>query len=119
MVPQKSVLFTGSISENICWGKKNATEEEIIYAAKIAQADEFIKELPNGYNTQVTREVLIFLAQKQRLTIARAIISKPEILILDDSSSALDFATDASLRTDLKSLSGTMTVLTVFKGLVL
>ena len=114
MVPQKSVLFTGSICENIRWGKKDATQKEIINAAKIAQADEFIKELPDGYNTQVTRGGLNFSGgQKQRLTIARAIIAKPEILILDDSSSALDFATDAALRTDLKNLSKTMTVLTV------
>ena len=114
MVPQKSVLFTGSICENIRWGKKDATRKEIINAAKIAQADEFIKALPDGYNTQVTRGGLNFSGgQKQRLTIARAIIAKPEILILDDSSSALDFATDAALRTDLKNLSKTMTVLTV------
>ncbi|MCB2293455.1 ABC transporter ATP-binding protein/permease [Clostridium algoriphilum] len=114
MVPQKSVLFTGSICENIRWGKKAASQEEIIDAAKIAQADEFIKELPNGYNTQVTRGGLNFSGgQKQRLTIARAIIAKPEILILDDSSSALDFATDAALRTELKNCSETMTVLTV------
>ncbi|MBX4265809.1 ABC transporter ATP-binding protein [Clostridium estertheticum] len=114
MVPQKSVLFTGTISDNIRWGKKTATREEIIDAAKTAQANEFIKELPDGYDTQVTRGGLNFSGgQKQRLTIARAIIAKPEILILDDSSSALDFATDAALRTGLKSLSDTMTVLTV------
>ncbi|MBU3072806.1 ABC transporter ATP-binding protein [Clostridium estertheticum] len=114
MVPQKSVLFTGTISDNIRWGKKTATREEIIDAAKTAQANEFIKELPDGYDTQVTRGGLNFSGgQKQRLTIARAIIAKPEILILDDSSSALDFSTDAALRTGLKSLSDTMTVLTV------
>ncbi|MCB2307968.1 ABC transporter ATP-binding protein/permease [Clostridium estertheticum] len=114
MVPQKSVLFTGTISDNIRWGKKTATREEIIDAAKTAQANEFIKELPDGYNTQVTRGGLNFSGgQKQRLTIARAIIAKPEILILDDSSSALDFSTDAALRTGLKSLSDTMTVITV------
>ncbi|MBU3098262.1 MULTISPECIES: ABC transporter ATP-binding protein [Clostridium] len=114
MVPQKSVLFTGTISDNIRWGKKIATSEEIIDAAKTAQANGFIKDLPNGYNTQVTRGGLNFSGgQKQRLTIARAIIAKPEILILDDSSSALDFSTDAALRTGLKSLSDTMTVITV------
>ncbi|MBU3198410.1 ABC transporter ATP-binding protein/permease [Clostridium estertheticum] len=114
MVPQKSVLFTGTISDNIRWGKKTATREEIIDASKTAQANEFIKELPDGYDTQVTRGGLNFSGgQKQRLTIARAIIAKPDILILDDSSSALDFATDAALRTGLKSLSDTMTVLTV------
>jgi len=114
MVPQKSVLFTGSICDNIRWGKKDATHEEIIKAAKIAQADEFIKELPDGYNSEVTRGGLNFSGgQKQRLTIARAIIAKPEILILDDSSSALDFATDAALRVELENLGKTMTVLTV------
>ncbi len=114
MVPQKSVLFTGSINDNIRWGKKNATEEEIVAAAKIAQADEFIKKLPNGYNTLVSRGGNNFSGgQKQRITIARAIIAMPEILILDDSSSALDFATDAALRSALKNCSNCMTVLTV------
>ncbi len=114
MVPQKSVLFTGSINDNIRWGKKNATEEEIVAAAKIAQADEFIRKLPNGYNTLVSRGGNNFSGgQKQRLTIARAIIATPEILILDDSSSALDFATDASLRSALKNCSDSMTVLIV------
>lgn len=114
MVPQKSVLFTGSINDNIRWGKKNATEEEIVAAAKIAQADEFIKKLPSGYSTMVSRGGNNFSGgQRQRLTIARAIIARPEILILDDSSSALDFATDAALRSDLKNCSDIMTVLIV------
>ncbi|WP_026884172.1 ABC transporter ATP-binding protein [Clostridium akagii] len=114
MVPQKSVLFTGSINDNICWGKKNATEEEIVAAAKIAQADQFIKKLPDGYSTMVSRGGNNFSGgQRQRLTIARAIIARPEILILDDSSSALDFATDAALRSALKNCSDIMTVLIV------
>ncbi|WP_315122017.1 ABC transporter ATP-binding protein [uncultured Clostridium sp.] len=114
IVPQKAVLFTGTIAENICWGKQNATDKEIIAAAKIAQADEFISKLPDGYNTQVSRGGLNFSGgQKQRLTIARAVVSKPDILILDDSSSALDFATDANLRRAINESSKNMTVLIV------
>ncbi|MBU5590213.1 ABC transporter ATP-binding protein/permease [Clostridium sp. MSJ-4] len=114
IVPQKSVLFTGSIAENIRWGKQNATDEEVKAAAKIAQADEFISKLPEGYNTQVSRGGLNFSGgQKQRLTIARALVSKPDILILDDSSSALDFATDVELRRAITESSKSMTVLIV------
>lgn len=114
VVPQKAVLFTGTISENIRWGKQNATDEEVNAAAKIAQADEFISNLPEGYNTQVSRGGLNFSGgQKQRLTIARAIVSKPDILILDDSSSALDFATDVELRRAITESSKNMTVLIV------
>ncbi|WP_097014348.1 ABC transporter ATP-binding protein [Anaerocolumna aminovalerica] len=114
IVPQKAVLFTGTIAENIRWGKQNATDEEIKAAAKIAQADEFISKLPEGYNTQVSRGGLNFSGgQKQRLTIARAVVSKPDILILDDSSSALDFATDAKLRRAITESSKNMTVLIV------
>lgn len=114
IVPQKAVLFTGTIAGNIRWGKQNATDEEVIAAAKIAQADEFISKLPEGYNTQVSRGGLnLSGGQKQRLTIARAVISKPDILILDDSSSALDFATDAALRLAIKKSCENMTVLIV------
>ena len=114
IVPQNAVLFTGTIAENIRWGKQNATDEEIIIAAKIAQADEFISKLPDGYNTQVSRGGLNFSGgQKQRLTIARAVVSKPDILILDDSASALDFATDAALRKAINDISKNMTVIIV------
>ena len=114
IVPQKSVLFTGTIAENIRWGKQNATDEEVKAAAKVAQADEFISKLPEGYNTQVSRGGLNFSGgQKQRLTIARALVSKPDILILDDSSSALDFATDVELRRAITESSKNMTVLIV------
>lgn len=103
IVPQKAVLFTGTIAENIRWGKEDATEEEIMQAASIAQAEEFIRKLPEGLNTQVSRGGLnLSGGQKQRLTIARAVVGKPSILILDDSSSALDFSTDAALRKALK-----------------
>ncbi|CAH1056238.1 ABC transporter ATP-binding protein [Paenibacillus pseudetheri] len=114
IVPQKAVLFTGTIAENIRWGKEDATEEEIMQAASVAQAEEFIRKLPEGLNTQVSRGGLnLSGGQKQRLTIARAVVGKPSILILDDSSSALDFATDASLRKALKESSQQMTVLVV------
>lgn len=114
IVPQKAVLFTGTVAENIRWGNENATDEEVIAAAKIAQAHEFISRLPEGYSTPVSRGGLNFSGgQKQRLSIARAIASKPEILILDDSSSALDFATDAALRLAIKQISNNMTVLIV------
>lgn len=114
IVPQKAVLFTGTIAENIRWGKEDATEEEIMQAASVAQAEEFICKLPEGLNTQVSRGGLnLSGGQKQRLTIARAVVGKPSILILDDSSSALDFATDAALRKALKNSSQEMTVLVV------
>ena len=114
IVPQKAMLFTGTIAENIRWGKEDATEEEIMEAASVAQAEEFISKLPEGLNTQVSRGGLnLSGGQKQRLTIARAVVGKPSILILDDSSSALDFATDAALRKALKMSSQEMTVLVV------
>jgi ATP-binding cassette subfamily B multidrug efflux pump len=98
-VPQKAVLFTGTIAENIRWGNETASDEDIIEAAKIAQAHEFIEKMKDGYETMLSRGGLnLSGGQKQRLTIARAVVSKPEILILDDSSSALDFSTDAALR---------------------
>lgn len=114
IVPQKAVLFTGTIAENIRWGKEDANEEEIMQAASVAQAEEFIRKLPEGLNTQVSRGGLnLSGGQKQRLTIARSVVGKPSILILDDSSSALDFATDAALRKALKESSQQMTVLVV------
>lgn len=114
IVPQQAVLFTGSIAENIRWGKQDASLDEIIEAAKIAQAHEFVQQLPEAYQTEVTRGGLNFSGgQKQRLTIARALVAKPKILILDDSSSALDFATDAALRAALHKNGQDMTVLLV------
>ncbi|WP_019553845.1 ABC transporter ATP-binding protein [Propionispira raffinosivorans] len=114
IVPQQAVLFTGSIEDNIRWGKQDASLDEIIEAAQIAQAHEFVEQLPDVYQTAVTRGGLNFSGgQKQRLTIARALVAKPEILILDDSSSALDFATDASLRAAIRKNGQDMTVLLV------
>lgn len=103
MVPQKSVLFSGTIEENLKWGKHDAAPDDMIKAAKVAQAYEFIEKKPEGFSTQIVQGGRnLSGGQKQRLAIARALIKKPEILILDDSSSALDYATDASLRRELK-----------------
>ncbi len=107
MVLQKSELFSGTVEENIRWGSKNASDEEVIKAAKIAQADEFITTIPNGYKGMISEKgASLSGGQKQRLSIARAILKKPEILIFDDSTSALDLGTEASLqealRTELK-----------------
>ena len=99
VVLQKNVLFTGSIKENIKWGKKDATDEEIIAACRAAQAHDFIMSQPNGYDTVLAQGGLnLSGGQKQRLCIARAIIKQPKILILDDSTSAVDTATEAKIR---------------------
>lgn len=103
MVPQTAVLFTGSIRDNLHWGKANATDEECWEALAIAQADEFVRQLPDGLDTRVMENGKNFSGgQKQRLTIARALIAKPSLLILDDSLSALDYQTDLNLRKALK-----------------
>ena len=103
MVPQENKLFAGTIAENICWGKEDATLEEIKNACRIAQIDEYIEGLPGKYNSKVEERGSNFSGgQKQRLTIARALIKKPKILILDDSVSALDSTTEANLRKALK-----------------
>lgn len=99
IVPQNAVLFAGTIRENMKWGKKDATDEEIYRALEIAQAKEFVDAKPDGLDTQILQGGKNFSGgQRQRLTIARALVGEPEILILDDSASALDFATDAKLR---------------------
>ena len=103
LVSQSAVLFTGSISDNIRYGKKDATDEEIIYAAEIAQATDFISEMPLGFETELAQGgTNVSGGQKQRLSIARALVRKPEIYIFDDSFSALDFKTDSKLRAALK-----------------
>ncbi len=102
-VMQKSELFSGSVSENIRWGKENASIEEVIHAAQIAQADEFISDFSDGYATRIAEKgASLSGGQKQRMSISRALVRKPEILILDDSTSALDLATEAKLRSALK-----------------
>lgn len=99
VVLQKNVLFTGTIKENIRWGNKNATDEEVINACKLAQAHGFIMEQPDGYDTELAQGGSnLSGGQKQRLCIARAMIKKPKILILDDSTSAVDTATEAKIR---------------------
>ena len=99
VVLQKNVLFSGTIFENLRWGDKNATDEECIRAAKLACADEFITQFPDGYNTRIEQGgTNVSGGQKQRLCIARALLKKPKILILDDSTSAVDTATDARIR---------------------
>jgi ATP-binding cassette subfamily B protein len=114
IVPQKTVLFTGTIAENIKWGKEDATPEEVKRAADIAQASEFIERLPDGYETVIRRGgVNVSGGQRQRLTIARALIKQPELLILDDSFNALDFATDAALRKAIKTYTKDMTTFIV------
>ena len=96
VVLQKNVLFSGTILENLRWGNKNATDEECIEACKLACADEFIERFPKKYETYIEQGgTNVSGGQKQRLCIARAILKKPKILILDDSTSAVDTATDA------------------------
>ncbi|WP_037292076.1 ABC transporter ATP-binding protein [Saccharibacillus sacchari] len=112
-VPQEVLLFTGSIRENIAWGREDATFEEIEEAAKIAQIHETVEKLPNGYDTQLgQRGVNLSGGQKQRLSIARALVRKPSILILDDSTSALDLATESRLLGALEDISCTTFLIT-------
>ncbi|GHH98018.1 ABC transporter ATP-binding protein [Neobacillus kokaensis] len=102
-VPQKNILFTGSVADNIRWGKEEATQEEIIEAARIAGAHDFIAASPEGYKTLIGQRGVNFSGgQKQRLSIARALVKKPEILILDDSTSAVDVTTEAKIKEGLK-----------------
>ncbi len=102
-VPQKAVLFTGTISDNIRYGKEDATMDEIEYAAKVAQATEFISGMEDGFESFISQGgTNVSGGQKQRISIARALVRKPEIYIFDDSFSALDFKTDAKLRKALK-----------------
>ena len=99
MVLQKNVLFSGSIKENLRWGNENATEEEMIHACRLACADDFIRSFPDGYDTHIEQGGSnVSGGQKQRLCIARALLKKPKILILDDSTSAVDTHTDAMIR---------------------
>lgn len=99
VVLQKNVLFSGTILDNLRWGDADATEEECIHACKLACADEFINKMPNGYNTYIEQGgTNVSGGQKQRLCIARALIKKPKVLILDDSTSAVDTATDSKIR---------------------
>jgi len=103
MVPQDTVLFSGTVRQNLLWGKGDASDGDLAAAASIAQADEFIRRLPDGYDTVLgQRGVNLSGGQKQRLAIARALLKKPRILILDDSTSALDLGTESRLQQALK-----------------
>ncbi len=102
IVLQKSELFSGSVKDNLIWGDKNASDEDIQNAASIAQADEFIQKMPDAYKNRIAEKgASLSGGQKQRLSIARAVLKKPEILILDDSTSALDLSTESKLRAQL------------------
>ena len=99
VVLQKNVLFSGTIKENLRWGNPNASDEELVAACKLAQADEFVRSFPDGYDTYIEQGgTNVSGGQKQRLCIARALLKKPKILILDDSTSAVDTKTDALIR---------------------
>ncbi|MEG1795472.1 MAG: ABC transporter ATP-binding protein [Clostridium sp.] len=114
IVPQKIVLFSGTVMDNIKWGKEAATLEEINEAAQVAQAHEFITSLPEGYNTILGQGgVNVSGGQKQRISIARALIKKPEILILDDCTSAVDVTTEAKIRDALKEYSNKLTCIVI------
>jgi ATP-binding cassette subfamily B multidrug efflux pump len=114
LVPQQAVLFSGTIIENIRYGKADATDDEISHAADTAQATEFISQMKEGFDSPIAQGgTNVSGGQKQRLSIARALVRKPEIYIFDDSFSALDFKTDARLRAALKKETGDATVLIV------
>jgi ATP-binding cassette subfamily B protein len=113
-VPQKAVLFTGTIAENIRYGKEDATAEEVMHAADVAQATEFISAMKEGFESVIAQGgTNVSGGQKQRLSIARALVRKPEIYIFDDSFSALDFKTDAKLRAALRKETADATVLII------
>lgn len=110
IVPQQTILFSGTIRENICYGKPDATDAEVIEAAKIAQAHEFIMNFPQGYETHVEeRGVNLSGGQKQRIAIARAVIMRPRILILDDATSSVDVETETHIQDSLKKIMGNRT----------
>ena len=113
IVLQKSELFSGTVEDNIKWGDKNATHEEVISAAQAAQADEFIQKIPAGYEGIIAEKgASLSGGQKQRLSISRAVLKKPEILILDDSTSALDLGTEAKLRAEIdRKMNGTTRII--------
>jgi ATP-binding cassette subfamily B protein len=113
-VPQKAVLFSGTVASNIRGGKQDATDEEVMEAARVAQATEFIKERDDGYESYISQGgTNVSGGQKQRLSIARAVVRKPKVYLLDDTFSALDYKTDARLRTDLAKSAENATIIVV------
>jgi ATP-binding cassette subfamily B protein len=114
LVPQKAYLFTGTVADNLRYGKRDATDEAIWEALRIAQAEDFVRALPDGLDSEVSQGGTNFSGgQRQRLAIARAVIRRPEIYLFDDSFSALDLATDARLRAALRPITRESTVITV------
>ena len=114
VVMQKAVLFQGTIAENLRWGNPDATDEQLWHAIEVAQATDVVKGKEGGLSYEIEQGGRnLSGGQKQRLTIARAVVRDPEILILDDSASALDFATDARLRAALRNLQGNKTIFIV------
>ncbi|MED4781954.1 ABC transporter ATP-binding protein [Brevibacillus choshinensis] len=114
IVPQKTTLFTGTVMENIRWGKEDATYEEVEQAAKMAQAHDFLVRTPDGYEARVGQGGINFSGgQKQRLSIARALVRQPEILILDDSTSAVDVATEAKIKEGLREFAQGLTCILI------
>jgi len=114
LVPQKTVLFTGSVMDNIRWGKEDANLEQVEEAAEVAQAHEFVTSFPEGYNTLLGQGGVNFSGgQKQRVSIARALVKKPEVLIFDDCTSAVDVATEEKIREALKKYSNGLTSLII------
>jgi ATP-binding cassette subfamily B protein len=114
IVPQKTILFTGSVMDNIRWGKEDATMEEVELAARMAQAHDFVASFPEGYETKLGQGGVNFSGgQKQRVSIARALVRKPQILILDDCTSAVDVATEANIKEALKAYARNLTCLII------
>lgn len=114
LAPQKSMLFTGTVFDNIAWGKSSATKQEVLTAAKIAQADEFIQNMPNQYDTVLGQGgATVSGGQKQRISIARALVKNAPVLILDDCTSALDAVTEAKVRRGLKTIGAEKTTIII------
>ena len=111
MVPQQAVLFTGTIRENLCWGRPEAADAELEAAVRVSCADEFIPKLPDGYETWIGQGgVNLSGGQKQRLSIARALLCGSPVLVLDDSTSAIDMGTEARIRSRLREHAKDLTV---------